>query len=36
LAAHADLAEPFGRIFEAIREAQRIGGREREADGQAA
>jgi hypothetical protein len=34
LAQHVDLAEPFGRIHEAIREAQRIG--ERGADAQAA
>ena len=33
---HVDVAEPFGRIHEAIREAQRIGGRTSEAHGQAA
>jgi hypothetical protein len=36
LSQHVDLAEPFGRIHEAIREAQRIGGRTSEAHGQAA
>jgi hypothetical protein len=36
LAQHVDLAEPFGRIHEAIREAQRIGGRTDDAHGQAA
>lgn len=36
LSQHVDLAEPFGRIHEAIREAQRIGGRTVEAHGQAA
>jgi hypothetical protein len=36
LSQHVDLAEPFGRIHEAIREAQRIGGRTVEAYGQAA
>jgi hypothetical protein len=36
LAQHVDLAEPFGRIHEAIREAQRIGGRSAEVHGQAA
>jgi hypothetical protein len=36
LAQHVDLAEPFGRIHEAIREAQRIGGRSDDAHGQAA
>jgi hypothetical protein len=36
LSKHVDLAEPFGRIHEAIREAQRIGGRAGEAHGQAA
>ena len=33
---HVDLAEPFGRIHEAIREAQRIGGRGTSANEQAA
>lgn len=36
LSQHVDLAEPFGRIHEAIREAQRIGGRGADAHGQAA
>jgi len=36
LSQHVDLAEPFGRIHEAIREAQRLGGRTGEAHGQAA
>ncbi len=36
LIAHVDLAEPFERIHEAIREAQRIGSRGGEAHGQAA
>lgn len=36
LSQHVDLAEPFGRIHEAIREAQRIGGRAGESHGQAA
>jgi hypothetical protein len=36
LTQHVDLAEPFGRIHEAIREAQRIGGRGTEANDQAA
>jgi hypothetical protein len=36
LAQHVDLYEPFGRIHEAIREAQRIGGRTAEGHGQAA
>jgi hypothetical protein len=36
LSRHVDLAEPFGRIHEAIREAQRIGGSADEAHGQAA
>lgn len=36
LSQHVDLAEPFGRIHEAIREAQRIGGRGIDAHGQAA
>ena len=36
LTQHVDLAEPFGRIHEAIREAQRIGGRTSEVHGQAA
>jgi hypothetical protein len=36
LARHVDLAEPFDRIHEAIREAQRIGGRNQDAHGQAA
>jgi hypothetical protein len=36
LAAHVDLAEPFGRIHEAIREAQRISEREQNADARAA
>jgi hypothetical protein len=36
LAAHVDLAEPFDRIHEAIREAQRIGSRGQDAHGQAA
>jgi hypothetical protein len=36
LAQHVDLFEPFGRIHEAIREAQRIGGRTAEGHGQAA
>jgi len=35
-AQHVDLAEPFDRIHEAIREAQRIGGRGNEGHGQAA
>jgi hypothetical protein len=35
-AGHIDLAEPFGRIHEAIHEAQRIGGRTLEGHGQAA
>lgn len=36
LTQHVDLAEPFERIHEAIREAQRIGGRGTEANDQAA
>jgi hypothetical protein len=36
LSQHVDLAEPFGRIHEAIREAQRIGGRSIDTHGQAA
>jgi hypothetical protein len=36
LARHVDLAEPFDRIREAIREAQRIGTRNQEDHGQAA
>ncbi len=36
LSQHVDLAEPFGRIHEAIREAQRIGGRTAESHGEAA
>jgi hypothetical protein len=36
LTQHLDLFEPFGRIHEAIREAQRIGGRTAEGHGQAA
>jgi hypothetical protein len=36
LSQHVDLAEPFGRIHEAIREAQRISGRTAAAHGQAA
>jgi hypothetical protein len=36
LAERVDLAEPFGRIHEAIREAQRIGGRAADETGQAA
>ena len=36
LAEHVDLAEPFGRIHEAIREAQRIGQRGQDAYGEAA
>ena len=36
LTQQVDLAEPFGRIHDAIREAQRIGGRTTEAHGQAA
>ncbi len=36
LAPHVDLGEPFGRIHEAIREAQRIGARTPDAHGQAA
>jgi hypothetical protein len=36
LSQHIDLAEPFGRIHEAIREAQRIGGRGTNIHGQAA
>ena len=36
LVAHVDLAEPFDRIHEAIREAQRIGTRGTEVHGQAA
>jgi len=36
LAKHVDLAEPFDRIHEAIREAQRIGGRGPEQHGHAA
>jgi hypothetical protein len=36
LTMHVDLSEPFGRIHEAIREAQRIGGRTSEGHGQAA
>jgi hypothetical protein len=36
LTQHIELAEPFGRIHEAISEAQRIGGRGGEAHGQAA
>jgi hypothetical protein len=36
LAEHIDLIEPFGRIHEAIREAQRIGGRAAESHGEAA
>jgi hypothetical protein len=36
LTEHVDLAEPFGRIHEAIREAQRIGGHTVESHGQAA
>jgi hypothetical protein len=36
LSQQVDLAEPFGRIHEAIREAQRIGGRGADTHGQAA
>jgi hypothetical protein len=36
LAVHVDLAEPFGRIQEAIYEAQRLDVREQESDGKAA
>jgi hypothetical protein len=36
LSHHVDLAEPFGRIHEAIREAQRIGSRAGDVHGQAA
>jgi hypothetical protein len=36
LSQHVDVAEPFDRIHEAIREAQRIGGRTSETNGQAA
>jgi hypothetical protein len=36
LTQHVELREPFGRIHEAIREAQRIGGRTVEANGEAA
>lgn len=36
LAKHVDLAEPFGRIHEAIHEAQRIGGRRQESQSEAA
>jgi hypothetical protein len=36
LAERVDLAEPFGRIHEAIREAQRIGGHASDERGQAA
>lgn len=36
LARHVELMEPFGRIHEAIREAQRIGGRGTNANDQAA
>jgi hypothetical protein len=36
LSQQVDLAEPFGRIHEAIREAQRIGGRDADTHGQAA
>jgi hypothetical protein len=36
LSQHVDLAEPFGRIHQAIREAQRIGERSAAARGQAA
>jgi hypothetical protein len=36
LAQHVDLFEPFSRIHEAIREAQRIGGRAAESHGEAA
>lgn len=36
LSQHVDLSEPFGRIHDAIREAQRIGERTVEAHGQAA
>jgi hypothetical protein len=36
LSEHVDLAEPFARIREAIREAQRIGGRGNEFHDQAA
>lgn len=36
LAAHVELAEPFDRIYEAIYEAQRIGGRGQDTHGQAA
>jgi hypothetical protein len=36
LTQHIEIAEPFGRIHEAISEAQRIGGRGGEAHGQAA
>jgi hypothetical protein len=36
LGQHVDLAEPFGRIHEAIREAQRIGGRTADTHVQAA
>jgi hypothetical protein len=36
LSQRVDLAEPFGRIHEAIREAQRIGGRSGEVHGKAA
>ncbi|MCI0333288.1 MAG: hypothetical protein L0228_08710 [Planctomycetes bacterium] len=36
LSQYVDLSEPFGRIHEAIREAQRIGGRTAESHGEAA
>jgi hypothetical protein len=36
LSLHVDLSEPFDRIHEAIREAQRIGGRPADSHGQAA
>jgi hypothetical protein len=36
LSNHVDLAEPFGRIHEAVREAQRIGSRAGDVHGQAA
>ncbi len=36
LTQHVEIAEPFGRIHEAIREAQRIGTRSTESHGQAA
>jgi hypothetical protein len=36
LSQYVDLSEPFGRIHEAIREAQRIGARAHDAHGQAA